>query len=535
VDLKIRLQPKQFRLRDLVTDGPAKCIGGGGGRGAAKSGGADRIALSLLLEQPGILGCFVMRNWAQVKKYHFEPIKRTWPQLKQYMSVSNQNLIIPTGTAKDGTEIFSQLDFSYGENLADIETRFRSASYKFIIIDQAEQFTKAEINEIRKACRWPGGEKAVTILLFNMGGASIQDLRKWFDTHEYNEGEDPDDYAFIHFYPWDNVEWVRAALVQDELTPKDYYRWSDAERKKYAATRGEYTKMLASDDEAIRNRDWESSWDSMEGAYFGRVFDKASTMVDRDTIAAIQKPWDKLWISQDWGKAHYCCTQWHSMSTLSPGDAKAILGWDVTKPLKVVITYRRLIVSELTSTQVGQRIVEATPEAERRRVKNFFLSPDAFGERDSANTIADNQAAEMRKGHMPAPEWADTDRSGGWSLMHSMLWNTKSHGTTGDTVWLISSECPEVLDAIPLLMRDPKDLDVVLKTDKGQAKLEQDVSETSRYGLKSMVGTVPKPFAVVLAEAVEEANKKFGPTGANMVRMRMESERRKKKRWHRGG
>jgi hypothetical protein len=535
LEIAIGLQPKQWRLRDLITEGPAVCVGAGGGRGAAKSGAADRIVVSLLMEEPGVLACIVMRNYDQVFKYHIEPIKRTFPQLERYLSTSNKNLILPTGADADGNEICSQLDFSYGENLVEIERRFRSASYKYIIIDQAEQFTVQELREIRKACRWPGGGKAVAVLLFNMGGASIQDLRKWFDLHEYNEREDPADYAFVHFYPWDNVEWVRSALLEDGLSPKDYYRWTDPERKAYAAERGPYTKGLASDDDAIRNRDWESSWDSFEGAFFGRVYDKASTMVDRDTIAAIQKPWDKLWMSQDWGKAHYCCTQWHSMSTLSPTDALAILGWVVTTPLKVIVTYRRLIVSELTSTQVGQAIVKATPEDERRRIKNFYLSPDAFGERDSANTIADNQGKETRAAHMPFPEAADTDRPGGWSLMHSMLWNTKSHGATGDTVWLISSDCPEVLDSIPLLMRDPKDLDVVLKTDKGQAKLEQDVAETSRYGLKSMLGNVPKPFAVVMAEAVQEATLKFGPTAGSMVRLRMEGERKKKTRWTRGG
>lgn len=523
--MDIGLQPKQWLLRDLITHGPAVCVGGGGGRGAAKSGAADRIIFSLMMEDPGVLACIVMRNYDQVFKYHMEPIQRTFPHLEQYLSVSNKNLIIPTGRTATGEVINSQLDFSYGENLAEIERRFRSASYKYIIVDQAEQFTKEEIREIRKACRWPGGGKAVTVLLFNMGGAGIQDLRKVFHLREFNTSEDPEDYAFVHFYPWDNVEWVRSALEHDGLSPKDYYSWTNDERKHYAATRGPYTKGLASDDEAIRQRDWESSWESLEGAFFGRVYDRQSTVIDTSQVAAIIKPWDKRWLSQDWGKAHFCSTLWHSMSTLSPSDAKLILGWDVSKALKVVITYRRLIVNEKTSTEVGQAIVKATPESERLQIKNFYLSPDAFGERDSSNTIADNQGSELRKAHMPLPVRADTDRPGGWSMMHSMLWNTKSHGASGDTVWLISTECPEVSESIPILMRDPKDIDVVLKTDKGQARLEQDVSESARYGLKSMLGAVPKPFMVTVAEAVSAAP---NANAAAMVHSKMLAERKKK-------
>jgi hypothetical protein len=54
--------------------------------------------------------------------------------------------------------------------------------------------------------------------------------------------------------------------------------------------------------------------------------------------------------------------------------------------------------------------------------------------------------------------------------MYALLANTKAHGMLGDEIWLISSNCPELLNAIPALMRDPKNLDDVLKTDKSQPK-----------------------------------------------------------------
>ena len=530
----LSFQPKQSKVLSLIKNSPASVIGVGGGRGAAKSKGADNIALDLLAEWPGCLGCIVMRNYDQVRRYHIEPMMRDFPELDQFYGRSDSNIKIPV---RGGTT--SQLDFSYAESLNDVERRFRSANYWFIIVDQAEQFTEQELREMRKACRRKGGGRAIFLLLFNMGGVGIQALRKWFHMREFNEFENPEDYAFVHVFPWDNVEWVRAALTQDGLTAKDYYSWTDEQRMGYAAVRGEYTRQLASEDEAIRNRDWLGSWESLEGAYFGRVFDRESTRIDANQVKRIQKPWDKRWLSQDWGKAHFCCTLWHSMSTLAPSEAKEILGWDVAHSLKIVITYRRLIVSEMTSLEVGRKIAEATPASERNQLKDFYLSPDAFGERDSANTIADNIGAELRKVGMPFPSPADTDRPGGWGLMHTLLWNTKSHGQTGDTIWLIASECPEILEAIPILMRDNKDLDVVLKTDKGQARLEQDVSESARYGLKSMLGAVSKPFAVVMQEKVaavfdsvsgSQADKN---TAAMMEHLRLQAKAKGKQKWGR--
>ena len=80
----IHLQPKQGELLDLIEHSPASVIGVGGGRGAAKSGGADRVMLALMMDQPGMVGCIVMRNYDQVRKYHVESILRDFPVLEQY-------------------------------------------------------------------------------------------------------------------------------------------------------------------------------------------------------------------------------------------------------------------------------------------------------------------------------------------------------------------------------------------------------------------------------------------------------------------
>lgn len=499
-------------MLDLIEHSPAVVIGVGGGRGAAKSSGADRVAMVLAMEQPGAIIRLVMRNADQVRDFHFEQMLRDFPVLEDYAHRTHLRFNIPAGHTT------SEIGCSYAESLEDVKRRFRSGNIRYIFLDQAEQFTWEEISEINLAIRSTGKHRAKLILLFNMGGIGIQDLANRFGPDKkFNENERPEDYTFLHVFPQDNVEWSRAELEREGLTEEDYYSWSDAERFTYFTTRTPYGRKLNALDEATRNRDLLGSWKSLEGAFFGRVFDFRKTMVDSQTAESLIRVWDSRWLSTDWGKTHFCSTHWHGKTLLSPREVKAHLGWDVPMPLNVVVTYRRMIVNEQTSSQVGKALVAATPLKEREQLKSYFFSPEQFGERDSENTVPILIGNELRSFGMPEPESADNSRKPGWELMSTLLNNTRIWGTdpelrtpemlaeAGDMVWVISSECPELLDAIPHLMRNVKDLDDVVKTDKSQAVLTMDVADDVRYGLMSMLGAGRKPEKVKHGERLMQA------------------------------
>ena len=100
-------------------------------------------------------------------------------------------------------------------------------------------------------------------------------------------------------------------------------------------------------------------------------------------------------------------------------------------------------------------------------------------------------------------------------LMGSMFKAAKGHGwgidNNGDKFQyddavLISCECPELLKSIPMLMRDPKDIDDVLKTDKSAAKIEQDCTEACRYLLKSMLSPRKKTQEQEFQQAMQTAS-----------------------------
>ncbi len=59
---------------------------------------------------------------------------------------------------------------------------------------------------------------------------------------------------------------IACAPTLDGLTVEDYYSWPISKRREYCATRSDYGKALVSQDEALVARDFDGSWDSLEGA-----------------------------------------------------------------------------------------------------------------------------------------------------------------------------------------------------------------------------------------------------------------------------
>lgn len=508
----------------------------GGGRGGAKSGGMQRIILDRRLSLPGTTAAIVMRNYDQVQKYHVDVMLRDYPELEPYYRRSDNKLVLPMPSGPP-----SEIHFTYAESLADVIRRFRSAGYYDIAVDQAEQFSEAELREMKQANRWARTPQGACkfLVAFNMGGVGIDFLRKKFHLQEYGGQERKEDFAFVHVFPWDNVEWVRPALEADGLTERDYYAMADQQRMDYCAARSDYGRNLVSQDEPLRKRDWFGSWDALEGAFFGRVFDRDSTVITKEQVLALIKPWWKRWMSQDWGKGHYCHTQWHARGEASPEEVNEVLGWDVNRPVRMVLTYREYIAGgaaesdegglrELAEQDIAKEMVKRTPDGEREGLSQFYLSPDAFEmsvRRAHQNQIAQIMGTILRAEGLPYPQPADNERMGGWSLMYNLMLETKRHGINGENVWLISAQCPELIKAIPLLMRDPKNLDDVLKTDKTSAKMEQDAADTARYGLKSMLSPGRKPHNIHIAETVAKIQ---DPMKKHLTSLKMQEESRRK-------
>lgn len=81
-------------------------------------------------------------------------------------------------------------------------------------------------------------------------------------------------------------------------------------------------------------------------------------------------------------------------------------------------------------------------------------------------------------------------------------------------MWLISSECHELLDALPVLVADPEKDGDIIKTES----LADDIADTARYGLKSMIALHPKPKEVERQELMDSFDQQI-----ERIRKRRES------------
>ncbi len=125
------------------------------------------------------------------------------------------------------------------------------------------------------------------------------------------------------------------------------------------------------------------------------------------------------------------------------------------------------------------------------RITEIYLSPDAFARHTSESTIAEQLGDVLAQNHLPRPVPADNDRVGGWMLLYQML-------ETGQ--WIIAENCERLIECLPTLVRDPANVEDVLKMSG------DDAADAARYGLKSRLAPGRAPVERRVAERITAAD-----------------------------
>ena len=477
--IHLRLQPKQWELSQLFDKSHATWIGYGGSRGGAKSGGLRRVMIDRRLKWPGTSGLIFRRVYKELKANHIDKMMDDFPALRKYWHATDQEIVFPA--AKN--EAPSKICFGYAETFEELKRKFFGLEFMDMMVDQGEQLTEQEHRNLKMSCRWPGipDYQCKYSIFFNPGGVGLQFLKRIFSDKQYKDREDPNDYAFIQAYGWDNVEWVREALKQDKLTERDFYGWNNERRFDYFIARSQYGRDLNALPEALRIGHLLGSLDVFAGQYFDN-FDPSQHVVDSTDLGI--KPWHAKWISMDWGFHHDAVVHWHSSEA------------EVTK------TYRERIFSGVGPKAIAQEVVD---ECKRNNEKPdaFYLSPDAFAKRTTEDSIAEQMRKVFASYAMPAPSPADDDRVGGWMLMRELLTYRK---------WVIASCCTQLIQTLPLMSRDEKKVEDCVKFHGGASSgsIGDDAADCARYGLKSRLGDTPVPHDVQLKAALDTVAEKCG-------------------------
>ena len=338
--------------------------------------------------------------------------------------------------------------FAYCDSENDVY-RYQGAEYLFIGVDELTHFTLKQWQFLTSRNRCPIKDvrpcMAGATNPGNIGHAWVKAL--WVDRvpapgMDRPDQYDTDDYAFI-----------RATIADNPLFRDD----------------AQYHKTLGQLPEALRRAFLDGEWDVYAGQYFD-IFAPA-----RHTVRAEQvqlEAWTPRWISIDWGFEHPSAVYWHA-----------------TRNDGVVVTYREFVQNRLSPRMLAAAIAERSVDrlCRAERIRDVFLSPDAFAQRTADASIADQLGDGLAGAGLPRPTPADNDRVGGWMLMYQAL--ESDH-------WLIADNCTRLIENLPTLTRDPANVEDTLKCDG------DDPSDAARYGLKSALEPGRAPVDVVAAERV---------------------------------
>lgn len=214
----------------------------------------------------------------------------------------------------------------------------------------------------------------------------------------------------------------------------------------------------------------------VDGQYFD-VWSEDYHVIDlrEDPESIIWQEWQPVWISQDWGMQHANAVHFFT---------KALVRSSVSTDYKLktvcfgeVVTTGGKTYRELANIIASKNKL---PNGYVFKVKAHYFSHEKFARQMDRHSPADEYSRALRELGLAPVTPATRDRIGSASLLYNML-------KSGELVVL--DTCKEIILAIPSLMRDPDEIDDVLKTEAKQ----DDVYDSFRYGLYGYLAAKNKP------------------------------------------
>jgi hypothetical protein len=439
-DLVVSRYYKPFPRQREFHRSPAKYRLFGGAAGPGKTKALLWEAIRQANRYPNVDTLLLRRTFAELESSLLAYFRRDVPR-ELYKSFNDTKKVI---TWHNG----STTRFGYCQNENDV-FQYQGAEFLFIGIDELTLFTLKQWQFLTSRNRCPHANALANMAAAsnpgNIGHAWVKAL--WIDRRsapgmESSEQYDPDDYAFI-----------RATVQDNPIYAND----------------ANYLKTLNALPRHLRQAFLEGDWTIFAGQYFD-IFDQARHTARPEELEI--EAWWPRWISIDWGFQHPSAVYWHAAA-----------------PDGCTITYREFVQSQLSPRMLAQAIAERSVDSSgrRERIEAAFLSPDAFAERTSDASIAEQLSEIFVRNALPAPSPADNDRVGGWMLMYQQLEAGR---------WIIAENCAELIRVLPTLTRSGANVEDILKVDG------DDPADAARYGLMSRLRPAGAPFAERLSERV---------------------------------
>jgi len=238
----------------------------------------------------------------------------------------------------------------------------------------------------------------------------------------------------------------------------------------------------------------------IEGQFFD-CFDPYYHVINtrEDSEAIIWQNYQPVWAGQDWGMGHA-----NTIYLFTKALVRHIPGADYK--LKTVCFGEIVSTGGKTHKEIAAIFKTRCklPNGTEIRPKAIYFSHEKFRRQVSERTPADEYSKELKALGLPGVVMATQDRIASASVMYNGFKN-------GDLV--ILDVCKDIIIAIPGLMRDPDNIDDVLKT---EAKSD-DCYDGFRYGYFGEMKSKKRPAI----EAILDHAKKLDPLAAYFYKMKM--------------
>jgi hypothetical protein len=370
----------------------------------------------------------------------------------------------------------SKLYFAACERVEDVG-KYLSTEFVFIGFEELGEFPYLiyDAMEGRNRCTVPGSRPCMAGVTNPMGIGWGWIKRLWKDhlpAHGMDpEKYDPNDYQFIHSTVDQNPILCqdKAYIASLEKSPlRDKIRWGNME--------------------------------TVSGQYFAN-FEPARHILPRQ--AFMFESWQPVWVGWDWGFGHFSVITFWTKALLKPR-------FEGEKPRIVNVTLKELILAgaqsdlnDKTPEDQTKALIAAIPPVFDEHgtqtgyqwdIDSVHLSWERFNRTVSNRTVADEIGDLLAAAGLPRPTRSNTDRVAGWTKMYSLL--------EMDEWFLIQGECPNCVEAIPLLVRGDgvkTNMEDVIKP-KG-ASLIDDCGDSLRYAVAGvLLDAADKPKEQLLRE-----------------------------------
>ena len=449
-----------------------KHVGFGGARGGGKSWSVRTKAKILAVAYPGIKILIVRRTFPELTNNHIEYLKEETQGIARYNDTKKTLRFINKSTIK----------FGYCNADKDMD-QYQGAEYDVIFLDEATQLQEMWIKKISACVRGVNSFPKRIYYTCNPGGASHGYFKRLFIDKKYEDGEDPNDYAFIQ------------ALVTDN--------------KALMASQPDYIKQLEALPPKLREAWLYGRWDIFEGQFFEdfRITPDPQKCMEAGITpeeALQQRRWTHVIEPFDLNVG--ACRGWNIMRSYDFGYNKPFsLGyWAVDYDGTL---YR--IMELYGCTQTPDEGVKWSPDEQFRRIRELENEHPWLKGRKIVDSVADPAIWDCSRGESIAETAArygiyftpgDNERIPGWMQVHYRL----QFDQNGYARMYVFNNCKAFIRTMPLMMYSetkPEDLDT---------KLEDHCPDEVRYMCMSrpVKPIIPVERKVILSDPLDQFSEK---------------------------